>query len=104
MNAKVKTELLMEIGSNKEGMSKMDLCSKAFEIEQMANIKFPDVRVHFEPLEEKLFDDETMTVVLELARYALATSFTEFAEEADLSDSALVLVRDKLEKVTQGVS
>ena len=90
----------MKIGSNQEGMTKEGLRERAFNIEQMANKKFREVRVH---VEAKEFNDEEMSVVFEAARYCLGTVFTEFAVYADLTDEYLVTIREKLENVTEGV-
>jgi len=103
MEAKTQTELVMKIGSNKEGMTVKDLNSTAFEIEQMANEKFPEVRVHIGAKGYKGLNEEEMSVILESARYCLGTVFTEFAEDADLEDSYLVGIRERLEEITEGV-
>jgi hypothetical protein len=48
------------------------------------------------------FTAEEQSVILELARYALGAVFTEFAEEADLSDEYLVELREKIEAISNG--
>lgn len=103
MEAKVQTELSMKIGSNKEGMTVKDLNTLAFDIEQMANEELSDIRVHIGAKDDYGLTEEEMSVVLESARYCLGAVFTEFAEEADLEDSYLLGIREKLEEVTGGV-
>ena len=103
MNAKTQTELTMKIGSNKDGVTETDLNSIAFEIEQMANKKFPECRVHVGAKEYEGLNQEEMTTILEAARYCLGAVFSEFAEDADISDEYLVDIREKLENVTEGV-
>jgi len=51
------------------------------------------------------FDDEEQSVILELARTALAdaTTYDEFAEKLDLSDNYLKPLQEKIEGVTNGV-
>jgi hypothetical protein len=50
------------------------------------------------------FTAEEQSVILELARYALANVFTDFAEEADLSDEYLTELQEKIELITKDES
>lgn len=52
MKAKVQIEVTMKIGSNDESISKQDLFSKAFEMEQKLNLEFPEFRVHVGAMEQ----------------------------------------------------
>jgi len=101
MNAKTQIEVLLKIGTNDESLTKKDLFSKVFEMEQKLNIDFPECRVHASTKENHGLTEEEMSVVLEAGRYCLGAVFTEFAEEADLADDYLVAIREKLEKVTE---
>lgn len=51
------------------------------------------------------FNDEDKNTILELARIALADSaiFDGFADQLDLSDEVLLDLRERIEKVTDGV-
>ena len=71
------------------------------------NLKGIDCFVtHIEPgVGIPYFDREERSIILELARTALAdsTTFDKYAEQLDISDKVLTELREKIEKETNGV-